>query len=139
MKQVSKNGTYASWQAMKTRCDNPMADNYERYGGSGITYTPRWAYYDNFLMDMGERPAGLTLDRRDNSKGYCKENCQWATRREQSYNRDTTKLSEEAVAAIRKLLAQGSLTHSVIATRYAVSRPTISLIAANKTWVEGVS
>lgn len=132
-----KTKTYVSWQAMKTRCDNPNADNYARYGGGGVEYTKQWAYYDNFLLDMGERPLGTTLDRLDNTKGYYKENCQWATRRKQSYNRSTTKLTEVVVKEIRQLLRESKLTHSVIATRYAVSRPTISLIALDKTWVEG--
>lgn len=36
---------------------------------------------------IGERPVGLTLDRRNNNLGYCKENCRWATRLIQARNR----------------------------------------------------
>jgi hypothetical protein len=43
--------------------------------------------FENFLKDMGERPEGKTLDRRDNDKGYCKSNCRWATDEEQYDNR----------------------------------------------------
>lgn len=44
-----------------------------------------------FLADMGERPAGTSLERKDNSKGYCKENCKWADRFEQAKNRRTSR------------------------------------------------
>jgi hypothetical protein len=58
------------------------------YGGRGIAVEdPRWLQFENFLADMGEPPPGLTLDRRDNERGYCKENCRWATRIEQRNNR----------------------------------------------------
>jgi len=69
------------------RCKNPSQSKYENYGGSGITYCTEWAVYSNFLRDMGERPEGKTLDRKDNSKGYYKENCRWATRWEQDTNK----------------------------------------------------
>lgn len=81
-----KNRTYGIWQAMRDRCSNPNRKDYHRYGGRGITVTKRWDIYENFLEDMGEAPEGLTLDRADNNKGYCKKNCTWATRRQQAYN-----------------------------------------------------
>ena len=79
--------TYKSWQALKDRCNRAKCINYNKYGGAGVTYDPSWEKYDQFLADMGERPEGMTLDRIDNSKGYSKENCRWATYEQQLANR----------------------------------------------------
>lgn len=86
------NRTYGIWQAMRDRCSNPNRKDYHRYGGRGITVCKRWAKFENFLSDMGECPLGLTLDRKDNNKGYSPNNCQWATRREQGRNTIRNKL-----------------------------------------------
>lgn len=76
--------TYYSWRAMRQRCNkNP------RYINKNITYVPSWESYDEFFGDMGERPEGTTLDRIDNSKGYYKENCRWATHRVQQNNKES--------------------------------------------------
>lgn len=79
--------TYISWQAMKRRCNDSSREGAKYYFERGIKYDPRWQEFDAFLADMGERPDGKTLDRRDNDQGYSKDNCRWATPLEQTRNR----------------------------------------------------
>lgn len=81
---------YSCWGMMKQRCRNPKAQMYSKYGGTGIDYDDRWEVFENFLEDMGPAPKGTSLDRKDNSKGYTKDNCRWATPREQTNNRGVT-------------------------------------------------
>jgi hypothetical protein len=79
--------TYRSWQNMLTRCENPKYIQYADYGGRGIKVCKRWHKFKNFLADMGERPAGRSLDRYDNDKNYTPDNCRWATPKQQANNR----------------------------------------------------
>lgn len=56
----------------------------------GIKVCKRWLKFENFLADMGERPLGKTINRKDNDKGYYLGNCNWATISEQLLNRRLT-------------------------------------------------
>lgn len=78
--------TYNSWRAMKERCTNTKNLHYDIYGGRGISFPEKWANFEGFYEDMGERPDGKTLDRVNNDLGYSKENCKWSTVSEQNIN-----------------------------------------------------
>jgi hypothetical protein len=71
---------------MRQRCLNPNSPAYRHYGGRGITIDPRWDSFDQFLADMGEMPDGMSIERKNNDKGYSPENCVWATPAEQGRN-----------------------------------------------------
>lgn len=78
---------YSIWVSLRQRCNNPKDAHYKDYGGRGITYDPKWDSYTAFWEDVGPSfKVGLTLDRINNDGNYCKENCRWATRYEQSTN-----------------------------------------------------
>ena len=95
----TKSPEYNSWKSMKARCLNPRLSEFPRYGGRGINFCSSWNSFEVFLADMGNRPSlHHTLDRVDNSKGYSKENCFWATKKEQSSNtRSNVRVSFEGV------------------------------------------
>ncbi len=81
-----KSITNTTWGNMIQRCNNPNHISYKNYGGRGIKVCKRWLKFENFLEDMGEKSNGLTIDRINNNGDYCKENCRWATTKQQSCN-----------------------------------------------------
>lgn len=83
--------TYEIWCGMHKRCNDPTCGHYQRYGGRGIRVCDRWQEFAAFLADMGEAPAGMSLDRIDNDTGYEPGNCRWATLREQARNMRTSR------------------------------------------------
>ncbi len=84
---------YITWASMRSRCSKPSNKSFPRYGGRGIRVCKRWARFENFIADMGERPSpSYTLDRRNNNSDYKPSNCRWATKQEQANNRRSNRL-----------------------------------------------
>jgi hypothetical protein len=80
--------TYKSWHAMLQRCEGK--GDHKSYLKRNITVCEEWFDFNVFLADMGIRPKNKTLDRIDNTKGYSKDNCRWATNYQQMNNRTNT-------------------------------------------------
>jgi hypothetical protein len=99
--------TYQSWYDMIRRCTHAHRPEYVNYGGRGITVCERWKLFANFVVDMGEKPDGLMLERKDNSLGYYKENCKWATRLEQNRNKRPYANSTSGVTGVSKHKTKG--------------------------------
>lgn len=111
------------WTNMKNRCTRPEVASYSRYGGSGIGICTEWKSFANFYNDMGPSyVVGLTLDRIDNSKGYSKDNCRWATVKEQCYNRRSNRriLYDGVIKPFGEWVELFGLKRSTVAQRYYV-------------------
>ena len=80
---------YKAWQHMISRCYNTNDRAYHYYGGRGIHVCPPWLdSFTKFLADLGQRPSKYySLDRVDVNGDYAPNNCRWATRLEQRWNR----------------------------------------------------
>lgn len=129
---------YRAWGQLKNRCKNTRGQDWKYYGGRGITFDPAWEVFENFLEDMGRRPAPhLTLERKDGNQPYCKENCVWASRQMQSRNRAYVRLSLAAAEEIRLRYIPGVVRQIDLAKEYGVSQLTISNIVCGKSWRPG--
>jgi hypothetical protein len=90
---------------MKYRCYNSKAEHFHRYGGRGIKVCEQWLNnFEQFLADMGDPPAGHSIDRINNDGNYEPSNCQWKLPEEQSQNqRHTVRVSfNGGIISLRK-------------------------------------
>ena len=97
---MRKTRFYRTWAALKDRCLRKSNSCYDRYGAKGVNVCEEWLDFNNFKEDMyesylehveeyGEKET--TIDRKDSTGNYCKENCRWATYMEQNRNKSTNK------------------------------------------------
>ena len=92
---MSAHPAYWVWRSMRDRCRLPTHQAWHNYGARGIEVCARWQEFPAFWEDMGGAyKEGLTLDRVDNDKGYCKENCRWVTSQVQGNNKRTNRRIE---------------------------------------------
>lgn len=113
---------FYSWTNMKTRCFNKKSQDYEDYGGRGITVCERWKNsFKNFVEDMGLKPAGkYSIDRLNTNGNYELGNCRWGTDEQQARNKRNNRWIE--CNGLRMILEdwavyfgvnQGNLSHSI--------------------------
>ena len=83
------------WEAMMMRCGHHKGATEKQlanYAGRGITVCEEWRHlkpFENWCLAIGWK-KGLQLDRIDNNKGYCPENCRFVTHSRNQRNKSTT-------------------------------------------------
>ncbi len=125
---ATRNGqspTYSTWAAMHARCRRPKNKCYDSYGGRGIQICERWYRFENFLADMGEKPLGMSIDRKDSNGNYTPDNCRWATATEQSRNRSMCTITDDRIAEACGRIEHGE-SQKAVALRMGVRPHTIS-------------
>jgi hypothetical protein len=112
--------TYITWIGMNQRCSDPNNKGWHRYGGRGITVCERWKKFENFYLDMGEKPEGMQIDRIDNDRGYSPENCRWVTAKENCNNtsRSLKVEFEGRLVSIAELAELASVSRETMYTRW---------------------
>lgn len=90
----SKHPLYSVYNNMLARCNNPNSENYKYYGARGIKVCSLWAGYNgfqHFIRDMGPRPRGFQLDRKEVNHDYSPANCRWVNKYVQMGNTRATR------------------------------------------------
>lgn len=85
---------YNTYYRIISRCEYPKNNRYSIYGGRGIKNL--WQSFEDFRNDMYESyldhinqfgVKNTSIDRINVNGNYCKENCRWATNKEQALNK----------------------------------------------------
>jgi hypothetical protein len=140
----SASKTYNAFKEMVNRIHQPAHRYYHNYGGRGLTMDPRYhpnynnqgwkGSFENFLHDNGEIPEGLTLDRKNNNKGYWKDNIRYIPDIDQKRNTSYNVVNEEIVRQIRIDFEVNGMSQANIMRKYDISRFQAHAVVRYKTW-----
>jgi hypothetical protein len=86
---ASKTPEYRVFRGILDRCRNPKNRHFENYGGRGLRVT--YEGFEDFIQDVGQRPPGAWVDRKDNERGYEPGNCKWVSPADNQKNKRVSK------------------------------------------------
>lgn len=99
--------THEIWRGMIKRCTQKNRKDYKYYGGRGISVCARWLTFDAFFADMGEAPAGMSIERKNNDGNYEPSNCCWATQSQQVKNKRMLRDTASGVRGVTRIARNG--------------------------------
>ena len=93
--QIKNKSLLKIFNNIKHRCYDENDKSYRWYGAKGIKVSKQWldepSSFELWALESGYK-KGLTIDRIDENKGYCPENCRWVTNQENAKYKSTTNL-----------------------------------------------
>lgn len=110
-KHLDRNGNYYNFNkynwsnerigsifnGIKDRCYNKNNKSYKWYGEKGVKVCKEWIdnpkLFENWALSNGYKDD-LTIDRIDENKDYCPENCRWISNSDNAKYKSTTSLIE---------------------------------------------
>lgn len=100
----------------RQRCVNPSNMAYPNYGGRGIKFGFPGVYEAVVycMSELGPLPAGRSVDRIDNERGYEPGNIRWATAAEQARNKRQYKRAHVGRVVRRVLQQRDDLTYETV-------------------------
>lgn len=99
---LSNTRTYQRWAGMRERVRGYTERDRRVYKDRNITVCERWNKFENFLVDMGECPDNMQLDRIDNDGNYEPDNCRWVSKHENANNRRISASNRDRYITIAK-------------------------------------
>jgi hypothetical protein len=88
----SRTPEYNVYLMAKRRCTIATDKSFPDYGGRGIKFL--FSSFEEFYNEVGPRPLGMTLERKNNDGHYSPGNVCWATRQQQRANQRCKRLEQ---------------------------------------------
>lgn len=96
---------YGCWENLRSRCGNPHCPQFEHYGALGVRCT--FTSFAEFLAEVGQRPPGTSIDRRNPFGNYAAGNLEWSDRRTQTLNQRAARWNVPYLIIFLTLLQEG--------------------------------
>jgi len=124
---------YRAWCGMYKRCTLKTYENFDRYGGRGISVCPEWKSFSAFFAHVGKKPSPQhQLDRINNDGNYEPGTVRWSTPSDNSRNKSNSKLTARSAQIIKDSLEPASS----LARRFEMSADYVREIKRGSAWID---